>query len=336
MRKKELASVLNTMRLPSGEVWPLPITLSVPRATAQSLKVGQKVLLKDRFIRPFALLHLKEKYMFDKRVYAKKLFGTLDEKHPGVRAALQMEDVFLAGEVDLFLRRKSETKEFEFTPAQTRRLFEGFGWSKVVGFHTRNVIHRGHEYIQLKALERAGADGLFVHPVVGKKKTGDFNAKYIARSYEIMTREFYPKNKVLFGTYATYSRYAGPKEALFTALCRQNFGCSHFIVGRDHTGVGDFYHPKASHKIFDKFPELKIKPVRFDKVFYSKKLKGHVHETEDTTKHTDKEKLHISGGEARRILESGKLLPEWFMRKKISQMVRDAIKKGEEVFVPEQ
>jgi sulfate adenylyltransferase len=206
------------------------------------------------------------------------------------------------------------------------------GWSKIVGFHTRNVIHRGHEHIQLQGLAASGADGLFVHPVVGKKKSGDFTAEYIAASYEVMSREFYPKNKVILAAWPSYSRYAGPREALSTALLRQNYGCSHFTVGRDHTGVGDFYTPTASHEIFDQFPEIGITPVRFNDVFYSKKLRQHVH-AKDARAHKESDKLHISGTQARKILESGKALPAWFMRKEISQLILGALKKGKKVFV---
>jgi len=332
MTKKEVVSVLSTMRLPSGVIWPLPIVLAVTQEEAIRLKVGHKVLLRDHKGEPLALLNLTEMYTFDRKVFAKKLYGTLNKNHPGIRTALGMGDVFLAGSIDLVRRRASETAEFEMTPEQTRRLFESVGWRTVVGFHTRNVIHRAHEYIQLRAVEEAFADGLFVHPVVGRKKPGDFAAKYIAESYKIMARQFYPKNKVVFATLATYSRYAGPKEALFTALVRQNYGCSHFIVGRDHTGVGTFYHPTASHRIFDRFPDLRIKPIRFNQVFYSKKLKGHVHELRKGV-HPKSDKQAISGTEARKILERGKLLPTWFMRKEIAQMIVDAVKKGQKVFV---
>jgi len=143
---------------------------------------------------------------------------------------------------------------------------------------------------------------------------------------------FIQKNKALFGTFSTYSRYAGPREAIFTALCRKNFGCSHFIVGRDHTGVGDYYHPKAAHKIFDRFPDLGITPVRFDKVAYSKELGKHIH-TRDHPDHPEDDKLHISGTQARKLLESGEQPPAWFMRPEISQMIIDCINNGEEVFV---
>ena len=332
MTKAEVVGVLADMRLPSGAAWPLPIVLAVSTQEADAHKVGSKVLLKDRTNKPLGILHLAEKYTLDKKDYAKKLYGTLDETHPGVRAVLAMGEVFLAGKVDLLRRRDSDTSAFELTPAQTRRLFESLGWSKIIGFHTRNVIHRGHEHIQMQGLEQSGADGLFVHPVVGKKKSGDFEAEYIAATYDLMSREFYPKNKVIVAAWPSYSRYAGPREALFTALVRQNYGCSHFIVGRDHTGVGTFYGATASHKIFDAFKDVGIVPVRFTNVFYSKKLRRHVHES-DVAAHKDSDKLHISGTQARKILESGKQLPPWFMRKEISQIVLDALKKGKKVFV---
>jgi len=333
MSRVQLESVLDTMRLPSGVAWPLPIVLAVSPTAVQGLNEGAEVLLKSPSGEPFALLNLQEVYHFDKKEYAQKLYGTLDEKHPGVAAALAMEDMFLGGEITLLRRRLSDTGEYELTPSQTRRLFESLGWSKVVGFHTRNAPHRGHEYLQMQAMKDSGADGLLIHPVVGKKKKGDFNAKYILDSYALMIRQFYPKNKAVLAAFATYSRYAGPKEALFTALVRQNFGCSHFVVGRDHTGVGDFYPPTASHDIFDQFPEVGIVPLRFNHVFYSKQLGAHVHEKDDAGAHADEDKLHISGTEARKMLQAKKPLPEWFMRPEVSQLVIDAIARGEEVFV---
>lgn len=334
MSKKELISVLDKLRLPSGIIWPLPIILAISEETARLLKPKKPVLLLDSRGEPLAVLNLTEKYAYDLTVYAKKLYGTLDEKHPGVHAVLNMKPVFLAGSIDLLRRRTSDSRAHEITPAQARRLFESLGWKTVVGFHTRNVIHRGHEYIQMKALTDSGADGLFVHPVVGKKKAGDFESPYIVGAYQIMMRNFYPENKVAFGALATYSRYAGPKEALFTALIRKNFGCSHFIVGRDHTGVGDFYHPEASHKIFDKFPDLGIKPLRFGKVFYSNELSGHVHENDLETPRPEGDQLHISGTQARKLLEGGEAPPSWFMRTEISEMIIHALGEGKEVFVP--
>ena len=333
MGKRDVQSVLDSLRLKSGVIWPLPIVLDVSKEVATPLNVGKNILLMDKMDVPFGILALKEKYSVNKDTYARKLYGTLNENHPGVRATKEMGEVLLAGEIKVFRRRPSSHKQYELTPRQARRLFEDRGWRTVVGFHTRNVPHRGHEFIQLEALRKTGADGLFIHPVVGKKKSGDFEAVAIVRSYETLMRSAYPKETVVFGTYATFSRYAGPREALFTALCRKNFGCSHFIVGRDHTGVGDFYHPKASHAIFDKVGDIGITPVRFDKVFYSKKLKSHVHEGDDTKGHAEKDMLLISGTQARKALLGGKTLPHWFMRPELSKLIIGMIKKGEKVFV---
>ncbi len=331
MRKAELQNVLDSMRLPSGVLWPLPIVLDISKADADMFAENSDVLLCDQSNEPLAVLHLKEKYAFDKKEYAQKLYGTLDEKHPGVRMAINMGDVFLGGPVTLLRRRQSDMREFELTPSQTRRLFENSNWSKIVGFHTRNVIHRGHEYIQMKALEETNADGLFIHPVVGKKKPGDYYPRYIVDAYRIMLDKFYPPDKAYLGTFSSWSRYAGPKEALFTALCRQNYGCSHFIIGRDHTGVGNFYSPTASIDIFNNFPELAIKSVSIDDVI-SEKLNIHRHKDGICPDPTD---LHISGTQARRMFERREAPPEWFMRPEISQIILDALANGEEVFVPE-
>lgn len=186
--------------------------------------------------------------------------------------------------------------------------------------------------MQLTAMVDNNCDGLLVHPVVGKKKPGDFKPEFIIKSYETMIESFYPKERVVFAAFSTYSRYAGPREALFTALCRKNFGCSHFIVGRDHTGVGDYYDPYASQRIFDNFPELGIKIVKFNEVFYSRKFKGYVQEN-GKFPHDESDKLRmISGSQAREMFLRGERPPSWFMRPEISNIVLDAVKNGEQVF----
>ncbi len=332
MSEKDLYGVLNNTRLLSAVVWPIPVVLDISEAEAEKISQGQEVALVNEQGITVAILHVEDKYNFDKKEMNLKLYGTDDAIHPGVAMVNRMKPVLLGGKIDLIRRRRSDFKEYELTPAQVRGLFEEKGWSKIVGFHTRNVIHRSHEFIQLKALNNEYCDGLFIHPVIGKKKSGDFQAKYIIAGYEKMIKDFYPKNKVVFSVFSTFSRYAGPREALFTALCRKNFGCSHFIVGRDHTGVGDFYPPYASHEIFDRFDDLGIKPIRFGKVFYSKKLSQYLHEPE-TDGHDEADKLHISGTEARKMFEQGDVPPDWFMRKEISGLISKAIKRGEEVFV---
>ncbi|MEK7598940.1 MAG: sulfate adenylyltransferase [Patescibacteria group bacterium] len=330
MGKKDFQGVLDNMRLSNSVIWPLPIVLDVSEDAANNLKEGEDIALIYNN-EPLAVLYLEEKFAFDKKETALKIYGTESQDHPGVRHIAAMKPVLLGGKITLLKRRHSDHSSYALTPRQVRRLFKERHWSRVVGFHTRNIIHRSHEYIQLDAMRRENCDGLFVHPVVGKKKSGDYNAAYIIKSYEKMLG-IYPENKAVFATFNTYSRYAGPREALFTAICRQNFGCSHFIVGRDHTGVGNFYKPTASHDIFDKFPDLGIKAVKFGEVFYSKKLGRYVHSA-DSSDHDEADKLCISGTEARKMLEKGITPPEWFMRPEISEIIISAIKRGEEVFV---
>jgi sulfate adenylyltransferase len=279
-----------------------------------------------------ALLHLDEKFRFDKDEMSIKMLGTDSHDHPGVRMVHEMQPILLAGKVDLIKGRKSGTRAYEHSPKQLRRLFDERGWATVLGFHTRNIPHRGHEFIQLKAMEDENCDGLLVQPVVGKKKSGDFKPEYIIKSYENMIGNFYPKERVVLAAFSTFSRYAGPKEALFTALCRKNFGCSHFIVGRDHTGVGTYYDPYASQRIFDQFPDLGIKIVKFDEIFYSKKLNNYVHESHQSPLE-DMDKLRmISGSQARAMFIKGKRPPNWFMRPEISNLILNSVKNGEQVF----
>jgi len=333
MGQEDFLSVLNDMRLANGVVWPIHITLDVDQETADDLTIGDAIGLLDDADNVMAILHLSEKYRFDREDTAVKMFGTNRRDHPGVKMIQAMKPILLAGQIDLLKGRDSETRAYELSPRQLRRLFEARGWSKVLGFHTRNVIHRGHEFMQLKAMEDENCDGLLLHPVIGKKKPGDFKPEYIIKSYEEMIERFYPKDRVILAAFSTFSRYAGPREALFTALCRKNFGCSHFIVGRDHTGVGSFYDPQASHRIFDEFPEIGVVAVKFDEVFYSKTSRSYVHKNGYSNQHGNEEKIEISGTQARRLFEIGQQPPSWFMRPEISRIILDAIARGEQVFV---
>lgn len=332
MDEADFQSVLDRMRLADGTAWPLPIILDVDEATADRLSEGEVVGLTDPGGDVMALLHLSQKYRFDRDEAALKMFGTDSDEHPGVRMLREMQPVLLAGKIDLVKGRESETRAYELTPKQLRRLFEERGWEKVLGFHTRNVPHRGHEFMQLKAMEDQHCDGLLVHPVVGKKKPGDFKPEYIIRGYEKMIESVYPKEKVVFSVFPTFSRYAGPREAVFTALCRQNYGCSHFVIGRDHTGVGDFYDPYASQRIFDEFPDIGIQIVPFKEVFYSKSLGEYVQGSgESDSEEADKLDL-ISGSQARAMFLGGESPPDWFMRPEIAAIVVDAVAEGRRVF----
>ena len=333
MGQQDFLSVLTGMRLANGIVWPIPIVLDVSDEIADELTIGEVVGLADQEGVVMGLLHLNEKYRFDKEDTVKKMYGTDCRDHPGVGMVLEMQPVLLSGQIDLITGRRSETRAYELTPKQLRRLFDDRGWAKVLGFHTRNVPHRGHEFMQLKAMEEENCDGLLVQPVVGKKKPGDFRPEYIIKCYERLIESCYPKRKVVLAALSTCSRYAGPREALFTALCRKNFGCSHFIIGRDHTGVGHYYDRYASHRICDDFPDLGIKIVKFNEIVYSRKANRYVEENGTFAYHEEIDKVRlISGSQARAMFLRGERPPSWFMRPEISEIVLDALKNGVQVF----
>ena len=330
---KDFHSVVDNYRLTNGVVWPIPITLSVNEDQRENLKEGEMISLKyEGDI--YALLHLEEIYTISKEEEAQKIFGTVNLDHPGVNMFLNSGNYFLGGKIILLKKRKSKHKIHELTPKHTRKIFSERGWSKVIGFHTRNVPHKVHEFLQLEGLRESKCDGLFIHPIIGKKKKGDFEADVIIEAYEKMIENFYSNSKVVVGTLATYSRYGGPREALFTALIRKNFGCSHLIIGRDHTGVGNFYSPTASQEIFKNFSEeeIGITPIIFDNVFYSK-LKNKYLQERDSFGHPEEEKFHISGSQARKMLLEGIQPPEWFMEPEISKIILERMNNGKKVFV---
>jgi len=330
MHKDEIDSVLANYRLPNGVIWPLPVFLQVSKSEAKRFKRGDDIALALRKSGEiYAVLHLEDIYSYDLNRLCEETYLTSHSSHPAVDLLKRNGEFFLAGKVDLIRRFPSLYKYFEITPKQTRSIFENKGWGKVVGFHTRNVIHRIHEYIQMYALEKYHCDGLFVHPVVGPKKSGDYNSGIILRSYEQMIDKHYPQGRVVLGAFQSYSRYAGPREAIFTALCRKNFGCSHFIVGRDHTGLGGFYKTYDSHKLFERLGDIGIVPIFFGKINYCEKCGNYV----EKCKHADRFVLNISGSEGRNIFNSNRMPPGWFMRTDISGMVLGALKRGEEVFI---
>jgi pyruvate kinase len=330
MNKNEVESVLMTYRLPDGVVWPLPIVLQTTKEKAHRFKKGDTIALALKNKDVYAILHLEDIYTYDLDAMCMKVFGTDHGAHPGVRLLKKKGNYFLGGKIDLIKRLPSAYKRFELTPREARAIFENKGWSRVCSFHTRNVIHRIHEHIQMLAFERNHCDGLFVHPIIGPKKKGDYSADIILKSYEIMIKNHYPKGKVVLGAFQSHSRYSGPREAVFTALCRKNFGCSHFIVGRDHTGVGRYYNSNDAHKLFEHLGgDIGIIPVFFNTMYYCKKCKTYV----EKCGHGSKYGLNISGTEARKILKSFKCPPEWYMRKNISKLVLDEAKKGSRVFV---
>lgn len=330
MGREDFHSVLERMRLANGTAWPLPVVLDVSEAEARALAPGQPVALTDETGQPMAILHLEEKYRFDAAEAARKIYGTDHPDHPGVRLVYAMKPVLLGGRVDLIRGRRSETRAYELTPRQTRRLFDERGWSKVMGFHTRNIPHRGHEHIQLRALEEYCCDGLLVQPVVGKKKPGDFKPEIIMQGYERLVEQYYPRDRVVLAALSTFSRYAGPREALFTALVRKNFGCSHFIIGRDHTGVAGFYDPYASQRVFEQFDDLGMTIARFNEICYSPRTGDYI-DLDGQAQDPGMVRM-ISGTQAREMFLRGECPPEWFMRPEVSGLILDLLRRGLPVF----
>jgi ATP sulfurylase len=328
MGREALESVLETNRLPDGTAWPMPVLLQLNAGTVGvDYPAGESVMLTHQD-RAQAILTVDEIFSYDLDKLAIGWFGTADSKHPGVSRLLQGGARFVAGKVNLLPQAMTDREAFELTPAQARRVFESREWQRVVGFHTRNVPHRAHEYLQRTAMTNNRCDGLFIHPVTGPKKSGDFSGDISLKAYQLLIDQHYPPSTAVLGGFVTFSRYAGPREAVFTAICRQNFGCSHFIVGRDHTGVGDFYAPDASQRLFDEVGDIGIEPVFFDAVYYCQRCRNHV----EGCRHGREFSQEISGTQAREILQQGGIPPEWHIRTSVSQLIVDEIKKGVEVF----
>jgi len=330
MLKSELESVLNTLRLPNGILWPIPIVLDISIDESIKIKEGDTVALLGSLNKVIGVINVEEKYVFDKNIIAEKFYESDDLNHPGIKISNSLKPILLGGKITLFNLEHKEYSNYALTPRQTRRLFEEKNWTKVVGFHTRNVIHLAHEYIQLSALKKGNCDGIFIHPVVGSKKTGDYESEFIVKSYEMMLNSYYPDDKVVFGVFPAYSRYGGVKEALFTAICRKNYGCSHFIIGRDHTGTGGSVNNNKMDIILSQFQDIGMEIIKYDTVYYSRKQESYVESISEIDK---SDKMSISGTEARDLLKSKTPPPEWFMRGEISEMIIDSIEKGEKVFV---
>ena len=326
MDKKTVASVLHTHSLLDNTIWTLPITLQIGKEEANKLSVGDRIALRGNDGEIYATLDLVDNFMLDLEKYCNVLYGTKSPDHPGVRRTMEGGPHFLGGEITQLKPLNSSFRHYQLSPIQSRFLFDRMGWSQVVGFHGRNPAHRAHELIQMAALEQTGADGLFINPAVGPKKSGDFLPWPILKSYQIMLEQgVYPPGKAVLGSFATYSRYCGPREAVFTALCRKNMGCSHFIVGRDHTGVGNFYPKNANRKYFEELENLGIKPVFFDAVGYNPG-------TGKLELSNDGGSKSITGTEVRETLRAGNRLPEWFMRNTVQDALLEEISSGRPVF----
>lgn len=325
MGQADYTRVVNEMHLANGLAWAIPVTLSVDEAVAAPLQEGGLVRLDDSTGRFVGVLQLSEKYTYDKMHEALHVYRTNEEKHPGVAVVYKQGSVNLAGPVWL-LQREADPRfpTYQIDPAESRALFREKKWKTIVGFQTRNPIHRAHEYIIKCALEIV--DGLFLHPLVGATKEDDIPADVRMRCYEIMLEHYFPKDRVILAINPAAMRYAGPREAIFHALVRKNYGCTHFIVGRDHAGVGDYYGTYDAQYIFDEFQpeELGILPLKFEHAFYC--LRTQSMATTKTSPSLPEERVHLSGTKVRELLRRGELPPPEFSRPQVAAELARAMK----------
>ena len=316
-------SVVDEMHLANGTVWSIPITLAVTREVADGLPAQGEVALRDDAGRIVGILELAEKYEYDARHEAQQVFRTDEEAHPGVARIYSGGEVYLAGEVHVLNGPENPPfAAYRREPAQTRAIFAERGWRRVVGFQTRNPIHRAHEYLTKVALEVV--DGLMIHPLVGDTKSDDIPADVRMRAYETLLADYYPEDRTLLSVYPAAMRYGGPREAIFHAIARKNYGCTHFIVGRDHAGVGKYYGTYDAQAIFDEFgpDELGITPLFFEHTFWCHACEGMA--SLKTCPHGDDQHLVLSGTKVREMLSAGESPPPEFSRPEVAKILIDA------------
>ena len=324
MDQPTLESVLDTNRLPSGDIWTMPIILQFKPEEVEKIQLGMSIRLTCDG-RDIGVLHVHDKYQVDLKSVAQRWFSTTETEHPGVRRLLERGNVFLGGPVEQMSPLENEWSHYNLTPAKTRMIFSMKGWSKIVAFHTRNVPHKGHEYVINQAIERANADGIFIHPVIGPKKPGDFVPEVILGVYDRLIEESLPG--ALLGAFMTYPRYNGPREAVFTALCRKNFGCTHFIVGRDHAGVGNYYAGQTAQDLCESLGDIGIEMIYFDKVSFCKESETYVEDPGHSESY-----LNISGTFVRDSLKNGTPIPAWCMRQSTAGWLADRLSEEKAVF----
>ncbi len=324
MGKNDYIKVVEDMQISDGTMWPIPITLAVDKNKADSIKTSDEIaLFDDESGDLMGIMKVTEKFTYDKKHEAKNVFRTDDEKHPGVAKIYGQPEVYLGGDVKVFNEGPYPELygNYYARPADTRKLFEEKGWTRIAGFQTRNPIHRSHEYVTKIAMEVS--DGILIHPLVGKLKADDIPAEVRMKCYTTLIDNYYVKDNVILKVYPMEMRYGGPREALLHAIFRQNFGCSALIVGRDHAGVGTYYGPFDAQKIFDEIPSdaLHIKPLNIDWTFWCHKCGGMA--SMKTCPHGKEDRVLISGTKVREMLANGELPPQEFARPEISKILME-------------
>jgi sulfate adenylyltransferase len=328
MGEDDYTRVVQDMRLADGTLWPIPITLSVTKEEADSFSIGSEIaLIDDESDELMGSMRIEEVFTYDKRVEARQVYKTEDEAHPGVAKVYSQQNILLSGPVKAFSEGPYPNifgKRYA-RPATTRAIFEEKGWTTIAAFQTRNPIHRSHEYCTKIALEVC--DGIFIHPLVGKLKADDIPAETRMKCYEVLLENYYPEDRVVLKVYPMEMRYGGPREAILHAIFRQNYGCSHLIVGRDHAGVGNYYGPFDAQTIFDDIDDedLHLKPLKIDWTFWCYKCDGMA--SMKTCPHSKDDRVLISGTKLREMLANGQVPPKEFSRPEVVQILMDYYKK---------